>query len=95
MPRILHSNLLVGFDPQHIAYASKAEEVCVAMFYSGLQAEGLLHCQPGPSDTHSGGFLENGVGMEMSLHCDAHGAPGEGAGKPWTADGHEPAVSHS
>lgn len=56
--------------------------VCVCRD-SGLQAEGLLHCHPGPSDAHGGGFLEDGVGMEVSLHCHAHWAPGEGAGKLW------------
>lgn len=49
--------------------------------HSGLQTEGLLYCHPGPSLTHSGRFLEDGVGVEMSLHCHAHRAPGEGAGK--------------
>lgn len=52
-------------------------------FDSGLQAEGLLHCHPGPSLPHCRGFLENGVGMEMSLYCHAHRGPGEGAGKLW------------
>lgn len=50
-------------------------------FDSGLQTQGLLHCHTGPSAAHSGGFLENGVGVEMSLHGHAHWAPGEGAGK--------------
>ena len=50
---------------------------------TGLQAERLLHRHPGPSATHRRGLLENGVGVEMSLHCHAHWAPGEGAGKPW------------
>ncbi|XP_045923898.1 receptor-type tyrosine-protein phosphatase epsilon isoform X7 [Micropterus dolomieu] len=54
---------------------------CVICCDSGLQTEGLLHCHPGPSATHSRGFLENGVGMEMSLYCHAHRAPGEGAGQ--------------
>lgn len=52
--------------------------VCVC---SGLQTEGLLHRHSGPSPTHGGGLLEDGVGMEVSLHCHAHRAPGEGAGK--------------
>lgn len=50
-------------------------------FHSGLQAKGLLHCHPGASTPHGRGLLENGVGMEMSLHCHAHRAPGEGAGE--------------
>lgn len=48
---------------------------------SGLQTEGLLHRHSGPSPPHRGRLLEDGVGMEMSLHRHAHGAPGEGAGE--------------
>lgn len=39
---------------------------------SGIQTQGLLHRHTGPSAAHSGGLLENGLGVEMSLHGNAH-----------------------
>lgn len=59
-----------------VAQTELTECVC-----SGLQTEGLLHRHSGPSPPHRGRLLEDGVGMEMSLHRHAHGAPGEGAGE--------------
>lgn len=59
-----------------VAQTELTECVC-----SGLQTEGLLHRHSGPAPPHRGRLLEDGVGMEMSLHRHAHGAPGEGAGE--------------
>lgn len=66
-------------EKRHVDVAAQTELTeCVC---SGLQTEGLLHRHSGPSPPHRGRLLEDGVGMEMSLHRHAHGAPGEGAGE--------------
>lgn len=47
---------------------------------TGLQAEGLFYRDPGPPVSHSGGLLEDGVGVEVSFNRYAHRAQREGAG---------------
>lgn len=46
----------------------------------GLQAEGLFYRNPGPPVSHSGGLLEDGVGVEVSFNRYAHRTQREGAG---------------
>ncbi|XP_061561698.1 receptor-type tyrosine-protein phosphatase epsilon isoform X3 [Phycodurus eques] len=57
-----------------------ASFIDVSPFY-GIPTEGLLHRHAGPAAAHRGGLLEDGVGVEVSLHRHAHRAPGEGAGQ--------------
>lgn len=47
---------------------------------AGLQAEGLFYRNPGPTVSHSGGLLEDGVGVEVSFNRYAHRTQREGAG---------------
>lgn len=47
----------------------------------GLQAEGLFYRNPGPPVSHSGGLLEDGVGVEVSFNRYAHRTQREGAGR--------------
>lgn len=47
----------------------------------GLQAEGLFYRNPGPPVSHSGGLLEDGVGVEVPFNRYAHRTQREGAGK--------------
>lgn len=49
----------------------------------GLQAEGLFYRNPGPTVSHSGGLLEDGVGVEMPFNRYAHRTQREGAGTVW------------
>lgn len=49
--------------------------------FKGLPAERLLHCYPGPPGPHGGGFLEDGLGVEVPHHCDAHRGAGARAGE--------------
>lgn len=42
------------------------------IFPPGLQAEGLFYRDPGPPVSHSGGLLEDGVGVEVSFNRYAH-----------------------
>lgn len=49
--------------------------------FEGLPAEGLLHRHPGAPGAHSGGLLEDGLGVEVPYDRDADRGPGERAGQ--------------
>lgn len=49
--------------------------------FEGLPAEGLFHRHTGAPGTHSGGLLENGLGVEVPHDRDADGDSGERAGE--------------
>lgn len=49
--------------------------------FEGLPAEGLFHRHAGAPGTHSGGLLENGLGVEVPHDRDADGGSGERAGE--------------
>lgn len=61
-------------------FAALASVVYQMICPPGLQAEGLFYRNPGPPVSHSGGLLEDGVGVEVSFNRYAHRTQREGAG---------------
>lgn len=53
-------------------------DVCVC--FAGVQTEGLFHRDAGSSVKHGGGFLENGLGVEVSLDRNADRTTGARSG---------------
>ena len=47
----------------------------------GLQAERCLHSDSGSTEEHSGGLLEDDVGVPVWLYCDALSAGGRWPGE--------------
>lgn len=65
---------------QNMMFAALSSVVYWMICPLGLPAEGLFYRNPGPAVSHSGGLLEDGVGVEVSLDRYAHRAQREGAG---------------
>lgn len=62
---------------QNIIFATLVFFFSLVFFYrmicpTGLQAEGLFYRDPGPPVSHSGGLLEDGVGVEVPFNRYAH-----------------------
>ena len=68
---------------QNIMFAALSSVVYRMICPPGLQAEGLFYRNPGPTVSHSGGLLEDGVGVEVSFNRYAHRTQREGAGTVW------------
>lgn len=68
---------------QNIMFAALSSVVYCMICPPGLQAEGLFYRNPGPAVSHSGGLLEDGVGVEVPFNRYAHRAQREGAGTVW------------
>ena len=50
--------------------------LCFSPSLVGLSSEECLHHHPRSDGEHSGGLLEDGVGVEVSSHCHAHSTSG-------------------
>lgn len=68
---------------QNIMFAALSSLVYRAICPPGLQAEGLFYRNPGPPVSHSGGLLEDGVGVEVSFNRYAYRTQRERAGTVW------------
>lgn len=77
MLRSLHTSF--GHSHPHVSLHSRVS------FSAGLSPEGLLHCHSRTPAPYRGGFLADGVGVEVPHHRYAHRSSGEGAGMHRTA----------
>lgn len=53
---------------------------CLRVCHAGVQTEGLFHRDAGSSVTNGGGFLEDGLGVEVSLDRNADRTTGARSG---------------
>lgn len=79
---------------QNIMFGALSSVVYRMICPPGLQAEGLFYRNPGPPVSHSGGLLEDGVGVEVSFNRYAHRTQREGAGTVWCSCRLESGVAH-